>query len=87
MQTLSTEERSRILDEEVRRYVKGGYRVESRTATAAQLVKSKKFSWPWALLWLLVVGIGFLFYWLYYVAKKDHAVYLEVDGTGKIRKT
>jgi uncharacterized BrkB/YihY/UPF0761 family membrane protein len=82
---LSVQERSNILDDQVRNYVHGGYRVVSRTPTAAQLVRPKNFSFLWALLWFLFFGIGILVYVAYYLAKSDQTVYLEVDDAGKIR--
>ena len=84
---LSVQERSNILDDQVRNYVQGGYRVESRTPTTAQLVRPKKFSFLWALLWFLLFGIGILVYVAYYLAKSDQTVYLEVDDEGKVRKS
>ena len=87
MHPLSVQERSNILDDEVRNYVQRRYRVESRTPTAAQLVRPKKFSLLWALLWFLLFGIGILIYVAYYLAKSDQKVYLEVDDAGKVRKS
>ena len=67
--------------------MQGGYRVESRTPTTAQLVRPKKVSFLWALLWFLLFGIGILVYVAYYLAKSDQTVYLEVDDEGKVRKS
>lgn len=64
-----------------------GYRVESRIPTAAQLLRPKKFSFLWALLWFLLFGIGILIYVAYYLAKSDQTMYLEVDDAGKVRKS
>lgn len=86
-QPLSTEERSAILDREVSKYVKRGFRVISRTNTTAQLVKPKKFSFLWAVLWFLLFGVGLLIYLFYYVSKKDETVYLEVDQQGHVKTT
>lgn len=66
---LSREARSGILEKEVRKYVRRGYRVTSRTDTTVQLEKPEKFG-----------GGG-------YMAKKDKAVYLEVDKLGRIKRT
>jgi hypothetical protein len=84
VQRLSVEEQSAILDEEVRKYVRRGYRVESRTATTAQMLKPKKFSFFWAFVWFLLFGVGVLVYLFYYWSKRDETAYLEVDGTGTI---
>ena len=40
---LSRENRSNILEKEVRKYVRRGYRVTSRTDTTVQLAKPEKF--------------------------------------------
>jgi hypothetical protein len=85
--TLSIAERKAILDAEVTKYVKRGFRVQSRTDTEAQLVKPKKFSFLWAFLWLLLFGVGLIVYLLYYWSKKDEQVYLQVDEYGKVRRT
>jgi hypothetical protein len=84
VQQLSIQEQSAILDEEVRKYVHRDYRVESRSATTAQMVKPKKFSFFWAFVWFLLFGVGVLIYLFYYYAKKDETAYIEVDGQGKI---
>ena len=86
-QPLTLDERRAILDKEIRKYVKRGYKVASRTDTSVQLVKPKKFSFLWALLWFLVFGIGLVVYLIYYWAKKDDQLYLEVDDKGKIKRT
>lgn len=50
-QALTTEERSNLLQREIQKYVKDGWRVQSSTATTAQLVKPKKFSFLTAFLY------------------------------------
>lgn len=82
---LSPEERSSILDAEVMRYARQGYQVRARAQTTAQLVKPKKFSFIWALVWFLLFGIGIIVYLLYYWGKRDQTIYLEVDERGNIR--
>lgn len=84
---LDIADRRAILDREVTKYVKRGYRVQSRTDTEAQLVRPKKFSFLWAFLWLLAFGIGLIVYLLYYWSKKDDQVYLVVDVYGKVKRT
>jgi hypothetical protein len=79
------EERSAILDAEVMKYARMGYEVHSRTQTTAQLVKPKKFSFIWALVWFLLFGIGLIVYLLYYWGKRDQTIYLEVDNRGLIQ--
>ncbi len=73
------------LQEHVDWYVRQGYRITAQTETSAQLVKPKQFSLIWALLWFLMLGIGLLFYIIYYVAKKDKAVYLTVQPDGTVK--
>src|SRR5215210_5791321 len=79
------EERSAILDAVVMKYARIGYEVRSRTQTTAQLVKPKKFSFIWALVWFLLFGIGLIVYLLYYWGKRDQTIYLEVDNRGVIQ--
>jgi len=84
---LSAEQRRAILDREIAYYVRHGYRVVSRTDTAAQLVKPKRFSFLWALLWFLLAGGGLAVYLIYYAAKRDAQVYIEIEPSGKVRRT
>jgi len=83
----SLEECKAILDAEITRYVRRGFRVESRTDTTAQLVKKKKFSLFWAGVWLLCAVFPFVVYLLWYAAKRDEQVYLQVDEAGKVKRT
>jgi len=82
---MSTDDRQTILQQEINKYVRRGFRVVSQTSTTAQLVKPKKFSFLWAALWLLVFGVGIFIYLLYYAAKRDKQVYIEVDPSGRVR--
>lgn len=84
---LTTEQRSEILDKEIRGYVKSGFRVISRTDTTAQLVKPKKFSLLIAVICLLLAVFPFIIYLLWYMAAKDKTIYIEVDPNGKIKRT
>jgi len=83
-QELTVEERRAILDRVIGRYSRQGYRVVSRTDTAAQLVRPKKFSFWWALFWFLFFGAGILVYVFYYMSKRDTVVYLEIDPRGRL---
>ena len=76
--------RQAILNEEIEKYVRKGYRVQSQTATTVQLIKPKSFSFFWAFVWFLLLGFGLVIYLLHYVAKKDEAVYIEIDEEGKV---
>jgi hypothetical protein len=84
---VSEEERSRRLEEELQQYARDGFFVQNRTATTAQLIKPKKFSFIWALVWFLLFGIGLIVYLLYYWGKRDQTVYLAVDERGNIRSS
>lgn len=78
--------RQALLDQEVQKYVRRGYRVIARTSTTAQLVKPKQFSLLIALLGLLCLLIGFVIYLLIYASMKDSTVYLSIDMNGKIQR-
>jgi hypothetical protein len=84
---ISEAERSRILDEEIGEYMREGFFVRQRTASTAQLVRPKKFSFIWALVWFLMLGVGLVVYLLYYAAKQDEGRYVEVDEYGTVRAT
>ena len=68
------------LQAQINEYARKGYIVQSQTETSAQLVKPKVFSFVWALLWFLLLGIGLLIYILYYLSKNDQTVYLYVEN-------
>lgn len=81
---LSESERSDILDAEIMRWTVQGYRVTSRTATTAQLVRPKTFDVALAILGLLLLVVGLLIYLLVYAAKADESVYLSIDPDGSM---
>jgi hypothetical protein len=84
---VSEAERSRELEEEIAQYMHDGFFVRQRSATTAQLVRPKKFSFIWALLWFLLFGIGIIVYLIYYAAKQDEGRYVEVDEYGAVKVT
>ena len=84
---VSEAERSRELEEEIAQYIHDDFFVRHRSATTAQLVRPKKFSFIWALLWFLVFGIGIVVYLIYYAAKQDEGRYVEVDEYGAVKAT
>jgi hypothetical protein len=84
---VSEAERSRELEEEIAQYMHDGFFVRQRSATTAQLVRPKKFSFIWALLWFLLFGIGIIVYLIYYAAKQDEGRYVEVDEYGAVKAT
>ena len=60
-------------------YMREGYIVILRTDTQLQLIRKKKFSLIWAILGLLLWGIGLLIYIFYYVSKKDEQINITLD--------
>ena len=76
------EERSAILDAVVMKYARIGYEVRSRTQTTVQLVKPKKFSFIWALVWFLLFGIGLIIYLLYYWASASRGSTWRLTSAG-----
>jgi hypothetical protein len=84
---ISELERTRRLDAAINEYLGRRYSVQFRTSTTAQLVRPKKFSAGWAILWLLVFIVGLFVYILYYLGKRDERVYLQVDEFGSVRAT
>lgn len=78
------EERQALLQREISSYVSRGFRVVSQTQITAQLVKPKKFSCLVAIICLILAVLPFILYLLYYLAKRDETVYLEVNPQGRI---
>lgn len=85
-QPLPIEQRRVILQREVERLVKRGYRVTSQTDTTAQLVKPKRFSLFWAIFWFCFLIVGLIGYLLFYAAARDEQVYIVVDDYGRVQR-
>lgn len=85
-QTLTTEERANILQHEVQKYIKDGWRVQSSTPTTAQLVKPKRFSFLFFVILLILMVLPAILYVVWFAVKRDEAVYLSVDENGKITR-
>lgn len=83
-QGLSIEHRQEILQREINKYIRQGYRVISQTNTTAQLVRPKRFSCLWFFINLILL-FGWIFYLLWYWSKRDEQIYIEVDINGKTR--
>jgi hypothetical protein len=81
---LQSEQRREILQQEINKYLKRGYRVISQTDTTAQLIKPKRFSFLWAVAWFFVFGFGLLIYVFWYLSRKDETIYLEVSSNGQV---
>jgi hypothetical protein len=84
---LTEDERLRILEVQIGHYTRRGYFVRERTASTAQLIKPRTFSFLWALLWFLLFGIGLVVYLIYYAAKKDDGRYVSVNEYGAVTIT
>jgi zinc-ribbon domain len=83
--TPSLEARREILQAELRRYTRKGYRVVAQTDTTAQLVKPKTFSCLIAgVLLVFTFGTFLVLYLIWYLARKDKQVYLEIDEGGQV---
>lgn len=84
---LSTEQRQAILKKEITQYVGEGWIVINETGTSANLVRKKKFSFWWALLWFLLLFVGLIVYIFYYMSKNDETAYISVGRSGEITRT
>ena len=81
------DERRATLDAAIQKYVKKGFRVESRTDPTAQLIKPKRLSCLIGVLTFLLLGIGLIIYLIWYAAQKDEQIYLVVDDKNKLSET
>ena len=66
------------VEQKIDRYIKKGFLVQHRDEHRIQLVQSKKFSWLFALLWLLCGGVGIVVYLVYYWVKQNKVVTLSL---------
>jgi hypothetical protein len=87
MSELSAAQRQEILKQEIARYVGHGWVVVNETETSANLVRKKRFSFWWALLWFLFLIVGLIVYIFYYLSKDDETLYIDVDSSGKVSRT
>ncbi len=83
---MDIQQRRDILQREISAYVRRGFIVQSQTDTTAQLIKRKKFSLLWAIIWFLLAVFPFVIYLIWYAAKRDESAYLTVDETGRVRR-
>lgn len=74
------------LESDIQRFAAQGFRVVVRTKTTAQLIRPKRFNLIAACAWLLVFGIGIVFYLFYFLAKSDDMVYLSTASDGSINR-
>ena len=83
--TISIEERKEILEKEIGKYVRYGWRVISRTEISAQMTQDKKPSCLLALILAIFFVLPAILYLLLYRGSEN--LYLEVDERGKITAT
>lgn len=83
--TLTEDERSVILDDQIERFVWAGWHPLTRTATTAQLTRAKRISVGAAIFWALFLLVGLLVYLLVYLGRRDPVVRLAVTDEGKVR--
>lgn len=72
----SLEERQAELESNVDEMIDRGFRVTARTDTMVHMMRPKKFSAVFAILWFLVCGFGVLVYIFYWMGKADDVVTL-----------
>src|SRR5690349_2151445 len=81
---MNAETREAILQRDINHYLAQGYQVVSQTGHTVQLRRPKKFSLFWSIFWLIFgFGIGFVVYILYYLAKRDETIYIDVLPSGQ----
>jgi len=83
--TISIEERKEILEKEVGKYARQGWRIVSRTDTSVQLTRDKTASCLLALILAIFFILPAILYLLLYRGSEN--LYLEVDERGKITAT
>lgn len=85
---LSTDERSRLLADEVERYVARGFMVRAQTATTADLYRPRRFNPIVLVASMLLVGVGVFLFLGYYllVFRRQHepTARLVVDEAGRV---
>ena len=84
---LSPADRAAILHREIAYYVAQGWTVANQTETTANLVKKKKFSIFWGIVWFLLALVPFLIYLIYYLAKQDQSAFITIDEYGSVQTT
>lgn len=72
-----TENRSDI-EKKIDGYLKRGFVVQFKDERRIQLFKKKKFSLFWAVAWACLALVGIFVYIIYYIAKRDEVVTLNL---------
>ena len=83
--TISIEERKEILEKEIGKYARQGWRIISKTEISAQMTRDKKASCLLAFILALFFVLPAILYLLLYRGSEN--LYLEVDERGKIVAT
>jgi hypothetical protein len=66
------------LDAQISYMIQYGYVVQHKTDTTVTLVRKKQFSFILAILGLFLFLVGLFIYLLFYLAKSDDVIYLDV---------
>ncbi|OQY79800.1 MAG: hypothetical protein B6D41_22120 [Chloroflexi bacterium UTCFX4] len=85
LNVLSSEERKHILDQEISKYQRQGWRLLNRTDTTAQLAFETKASCLVAIILALLLIVPAVLYLMFYKGTKN--LFLEVDEQGQIKAT
>jgi len=85
MAPIPIEERKKILQEEILKYVKGGWQITSQFDTSAQLTRHTGPSCLVAFILAFLLLFPAILYMLFY--KGDETVYIEVDEQGQVKIT
>ena len=78
---MSTEEK---IDFIIRKMGEEAFQVKYKSDSQIQMVRPKKFSFIFALLWFLVGGIGIIVYIIWYMAKQDTLQTFSFDKSGQL---
>jgi len=76
--------RTGALESTIEDYQRRGYRIVSRTETAVQLVKPRRYNPTWGCLGFLTLGVFWIIGLLDFLVQKDRLIYLRIDSRGQI---
>jgi hypothetical protein len=82
--TLTEDERSAILDDQLERFARDGWRVLRRTPTEALITRPKRLSLRAAFLWALCLLVGLVIYLLVFKYRRDPLGRLIVGDDGRV---
>jgi hypothetical protein len=81
---LTEAERSAILDDQVERFARDGWRLLRRTPTSALITRPKRVSVGTAICWALCLLIGLAIYLLVFASRRDPVGRLVVGDDGRV---